>query len=61
MSRHQLLSHLPRTRSARPAVETFEDRIPVAESIGVGITLRALADGAAVPSPQLPPPPRFPD
>jgi hypothetical protein len=57
-------SHLaPRKPSlrpnARPGVEAFEPRIPVAESIGLALAMGALADTAIVRSVQTPPPRLF--
>jgi hypothetical protein len=43
----------------RPSVEPFEDRIPVAESIGLALALRALADTATLRAVQMSPTPQL--
>jgi hypothetical protein len=54
--------HSPRARTlplrrARLAVEQYEDCIPIAESVGMGLTLRALGWAAAMRFAQATPPP----
>ena len=46
MRRRTLRSHRVPSFRARLAVEQFEDRVPVAESLGIGITMRALSAAA---------------
>jgi hypothetical protein len=41
-------SHRVPAFRARLAVEQYEDRIPVSESVGMGIALRALANAAEI-------------
>jgi hypothetical protein len=44
---------------ARLGVELFEDRVPVSESVGTGLTLRALAGAAPAQFSQTLPPPEL--
>jgi hypothetical protein len=44
-------------RRTRLAVEQYEDRIPIAESVGMGMTLRASGGAAAARFIQAAPPP----
>src|SRR5260370_39495776 len=59
MRRTKVSQRTPYLR-ARLGVERFEDRVPVSESVGPGLTLRALAGAASAQSSQtFPPPPEL--
>src|SRR5262249_7323400 len=61
MGIRSLASHHVLSFRARLGVEQFEDRVPVSESVGMGIGLRALANAAEIraPRPTAPPPVRL--